>query len=66
VTDVRIGTLHSTVETVRPETLLSPDVLTVIVAAVRADMATGRADQQDRAEDVDIRSVVEQQRAGRR
>jgi hypothetical protein len=33
---------------------------------VRASLAAERAEQRDRSQDIDFRSVVEQQRAGRR
>jgi hypothetical protein len=64
--DVEINEVHSSVETVDPETLLSPAVLRRIVAAVVDTMAAQHARHGDRAEDVDVRSIVEQQRAGRR
>jgi hypothetical protein len=64
--DVQIDELTSTVEVVDREALLSPELLARIVAAVRAGLAAERRLERDRAQDVDVRSVVEQQRAGRR
>jgi hypothetical protein len=64
--DVQIDEVTSTVDVVDRETLLSPEILARIVAAVRASLTAERRQQHDRAEDVDVRSVVEQQRAGRR
>ncbi|MDT4936851.1 MAG: hypothetical protein QOG80_522 [Pseudonocardiales bacterium] len=64
--DVEINEVHSTIDTIDRETLLSPEILARIVAAVRASLRAEQAHQRDRAEDVDVRSVVEQQRAGRR
>lgn len=64
--DVEIGEVTSTVDVVDGETLLSPEILARIVAAVRAGLLAERRQQHDRAEDTDFRSVVEQQRAGRR
>jgi hypothetical protein len=63
--DVQIDEVSSTVEIVDRETLLSPEIIARIVAAVRASLTAERSQQHDRAEDVDFRSVVEQQRAGR-
>jgi hypothetical protein len=64
--DVRIDELHSTVDTVGTDALLSPEVVAHIVAAVRATLAREAAAGRDRAADLDTRSVVDQQRAGRR
>ncbi len=64
--DVRIDELHSTVDTVGAEALLSPQVLARIVAAVRASLDQRSTAERDRKADVDTRSIVEQQRAGRR
>jgi len=64
--DVEIGEVTSTVDVVDGETLLSPEILARIVAAVRAGLLAERRQQHDRVEDTDFRSVVEQQRAGRR
>jgi hypothetical protein len=64
--DVQIDEVSSTVEIVDRESLLSPEILARIVDAVRARLAAERRQQHDQAADVDFRSVVEQQRAGRR
>jgi len=64
--DVQIDEVRSTVEIVDREALLSPEIVARIVAAGRAARPAARRPQHDRAEDVDFRPVVEQQRAGRR
>jgi hypothetical protein len=64
--DVEISELHTTVDVVDREALLSPEVLARIVAAVRASLAADHTQKHDRSQDIDFRSVVEQQRAGRR
>jgi hypothetical protein len=64
--DVQIDEVSSTVHVVDRETLLSPEIIARIIAAVRASLTAERRQQHDRAEDVDFSSVVEQQRAGRR
>jgi hypothetical protein len=64
--DVQIDEVTSTVEVVDREAFLSPEILARIVAAVRASLVAERKLEHDRAQDVDVRSVVEQQRAGRR
>lgn len=64
--DVQIDEVTSTVEVVDREALLSPEILARIVAAVRASLAAERRLERDRAQDVDVSSVVEHQRSGRR
>jgi hypothetical protein len=64
--DVHVDELHTSFDTIGADSLLAPDVLERIVAAVRACLGAGHAQKCDRAADVDFRSVVEQQRAGRR
>lgn len=65
-TEVRIDELHSTFDTVNPDALLTRDVIARIAAAVRAYERTERHRDEDRDADLDTRSVVEQQRSGRR
>jgi hypothetical protein len=64
--DVEIGEVVSTVRTVDSETLLSRDVLARIVAAVVESMHAAQNRQRERDNDLDTRSIVEQQRAGKR
>lgn len=64
--DVEIGEVVSTVRTVDGETLLSRDVLARIVAAVVDSINAAQNRQRDRDGDLDTRSIVEQQRAGKR
>jgi hypothetical protein len=64
--DVRIDELHSTIDAVGADALLTPEVLRRIVAAVRAEIEGKASQDAARDEDLDTRSVVAQQRAGRR
>jgi hypothetical protein len=64
--DVHIDELHSSVESVGAEALLSPEVLERIVAAVRAALDRSAGLERARAADLDTRSLVERQRAGGR
>jgi hypothetical protein len=64
--EIHIDELHTTYDSVSAQALLTPDVLARIVAAVRESERADRLRQQDREADLDTRSVVEQQRAGRR
>lgn len=64
--EIHIDQLHSTYDTVSAEALLTPDVVARIAAAVRACERAERENRLDRDADLDTRSVVEQQRAGRR
>jgi hypothetical protein len=64
--DVRIDELNTTLDTMSAEALLTPDVLARIVAAVRASQGRDAARESDRAADLDTRSIVDQQRAGKR
>jgi hypothetical protein len=65
VTEVRIDELHTTVDVVPAAALLDPEVLRLIVAAVRASTDARTARDAGRAADLDTRSIVEQQRTGR-
>jgi hypothetical protein len=64
--DVQIEEVHSSVDVVDHDALLTPEILARIVAAVRASLADEHRRKADRAEDVDFRSVIDQQRDGRR
>ncbi|MCW2714563.1 MAG: hypothetical protein JWN88_1610 [Frankiales bacterium] len=63
--DVRIEELTTAVHAVDPEALLTPAVLGRVVEAVLARLAANERDEQSRGRELDLRSVVEQQRAGR-
>ncbi len=63
--DVQIDELHSTVEAVGAQSL-PPDLVRRLVALVMAELQRKSHQETDRDEDLDTRSVVEQQRAGRR
>lgn len=58
--DVRIDELHTTTETVGR---LSREDLDHVVAQVRRELEASAGDAQALAADLDLRSVVEQQRA---
>lgn len=64
--EIHIDELHTTYDSVPAEALLTPDVLSRIVAAVRENERADRVRDEDLQADLDTRSVVEQQRAGRR
>ena len=63
--DVQIDELHSTVEAVGAQSL-PPELVRRLVALVMAELEHKSHQETDRDEDLDTRSVVEQQRAGRR
>lgn len=62
--DVQIEQLSSNIEVADGGSTLSPDVLRRIVAAVKAELAREAAADKTRSQDIDTRSVVEQQRGG--
>ena len=64
--EIHIDALHTTYDSVSAQALLTPEVLSRIVAAVRECERAERQGERDRDADLDTRSVVEQQRAGRR
>jgi hypothetical protein len=64
--DVRIEEMTTTVDSVDPSSLLTPAVLARIVDAVISDLETAKLAERSRATEVDTRSVVDQQRDGRR
>lgn len=64
--DVRIEQMTTTVDSVDPSSLLTPAVLAEIVDAVILRLETTRRAARSRATEVDTRSVVDQQRDGRR
>jgi len=63
--DVRIEELTTAVHAVDPAALLTPAVLGQVVDAVLAQLATRSRDEQTLGSELDLRPVVEQQRAGR-
>jgi hypothetical protein len=65
-TEITIHQLNTTYDTVSAEALLTPALVERIAAAVLACARAERIRRADRDADIDTRSVVEQQRAGRR
>ena len=64
--EIHIDELRTTYDAVSAQALLTPEVLARIVAAVRESERADRVRRDDLQADLDSRSVVEQQRAGRR
>jgi hypothetical protein len=64
--DVRIEQMTTTVDSVDPSALLTPAVLARIVDAVISDLETAKLAARMRSAELDMRSVVDQQRDGRR
>jgi len=64
--DVRIDELHSTVDTVDGDALLTPEVLDRIVQAVVGELHARESGAQALRSELDMRSIVEQQRGGER
>jgi hypothetical protein len=64
--DVRIEQMTTTVDSVDPSALLTPAMLAEIVDAVIVRLEKTRRAERSRATEVDTRSVVDQQRDGRR
>jgi hypothetical protein len=64
--DVRIEQMTTTVDSVDPSSLLTPAVLAQIVDAVILRLETAGRAARSRATELDTRSVVDQQRDGRR
>jgi hypothetical protein len=64
--DVRIEEMTTTVDSVDPSSLLTPAVLARIVDAVISDLETANRAARMRSAELDMRSVVDQQRDGRR
>jgi hypothetical protein len=62
MTEYQVDELHTTFDTVSGEALLTPDVLTRIVSAVRARQAEDDNNRRSLQRDLDLRSVVDQQR----
>lgn len=60
---VHIDEIETTVQVVDPQALLTPAVLEQIVAAVLARLVARERADEARATELDLRSVVEQQRA---
>jgi hypothetical protein len=63
--DVRIEELTTTVSAVDPESLLTPAVVARLVDAVCVHLAARSRSAQVSESERDLRSVVDQQRAGR-
>jgi len=64
--DVRIDELHSTVDTVDGAALLTPEVLDRIVQTVLGALQARERGTQALRSELDMRSIVEQQRGGER
>jgi hypothetical protein len=64
--DVRIDELHSTVDSVDGSALLTPEVLNNIVQAVLGELQARERGAQALRSELDMRSIVEQQRGGDR
>lgn len=60
--DVSIGEVHSTVEAVGGDALLTPDVLSQIVRAVTAELKAQKSLDSTHQSEVAVRSVLDQQR----
>ena len=64
--DVHIDELQTTVDTIDGSALLAPQTLEQIVRAVLRALEVQQRDQRRLQAEIDTRSVVEQQREGRR
>lgn len=64
--DVRIDELHSTVDAIDGDALLTPETLDRIVRAVLRALQHEQRGQEALRSDLDTRSIVEQQRGGGR
>ena len=64
--DVRIDELHSTIDTVDGDALLTPDVLDRIVRTVLGELQARERSTETLRSELDMRSIVEQQRGGER
>jgi hypothetical protein len=62
---VRIEEVNTSVQVVDPQALLSPAVLAQIVEAVLRQLDARDRESQARGTELDLRSVVEQQRTAR-
>jgi hypothetical protein len=62
VTEFHVDELHTTLDTVSSEALLTREVLARVVMAVRASLEEDEQSRRSLAADLDLRSVVEQQR----
>jgi hypothetical protein len=61
----QVDELHTTLDTVSGDALLTPAVLARVVKAVRASLDEDDRQRRSLAADLDLRSTVEQQRAWR-
>ena len=64
--DVRIDELHSTIDSVDGAALLTPEVLDSIVQAVLEELQARDSGARALRSELDMRSIVEQQRGGER
>jgi hypothetical protein len=64
--DVRIDELHSTVDAVDGAALLTPEVMDRIVQSVVEELQARERGAQALRSELDMRSIVEQQRGGER
>jgi hypothetical protein len=62
--DVQINELHSTVDAIDGDALLMPQTLERIVRAVVAALDARQRDRAAVRDDIDTRSIVQQQRQG--
>ncbi len=62
--DVRIDEMHTRIDAVDGDSLLTQQVLERIVRAVIRAMADGQRDERSRRHDVDLRSITDQLQAG--
>lgn len=62
--DVRIDELHTTVEALDGNALLSPETMERIVRAVLRAIELGERSRESHRSDLDTRSIVERQRGG--
>lgn len=63
---VQINELESRVDVMDGASMLSPEVLNYVVQAVIRELERRREGDQTHASELDTRSIVEQQRGGRR
>lgn len=59
---VRIEEMHTSIQVVDPQTLLTPSVLAQVVDAVLAQLEARGRESHARSTELDLRSVVQQQR----
>lgn len=64
--DVQINELHTTMDVVDGPSLLDPDTIDRLVKAVLRALEGQQRSQQQLKDDLDTRSIVDQQRGGKR